>query len=333
VDVDAYVAAHRGEWDRLEELVGRRGRLTGAEADELVDLYQRVGTHLSVVRSSSPDPALVSRLSQLVARSRSAVTGAHAPAYRDVARFFTVVFPAALYRSARWWLATAAAFVAVGALVGAWVASNPRVQASIAAPQEIRQLVEEDFESYYSSNPAGSFAAQVWTNNAWVAALCLALGVFLGLPVLYVLWQNALNVGISGGLMAANDRLDLFFGLILPHGLLELTAVFVAAGAGLRLGWCVIDPGPRPRAVALAEEGRAAGAIALGLVVVLFVSGIIEAFVTPSGLPTWARVGIGAAALAAFLAYAGILGRRAVRGGEIGDLAPDERADLAPTVA
>jgi uncharacterized membrane protein SpoIIM required for sporulation len=333
VDVDAYVAAHRHEWARLQELLGRRGRLTGDEADELVELYQRVGTHLSVVRSSSPDPALVSSLTSLVARARAAVSGARSPAYKDLARFFTVAFPAALYRSVRWWAATAVACCLVAFAVGAWVAGDPAVQATIAAPEEIRQLVEQDFESYYSSNPAGSFAAQVWTNNAWVAALCLALGVFLGLPVLYILWQNAANIGISGGLMAANDRLDLFFGLILPHGLLELTAVFVAAGAGLRLGWVVVDPGPRTRSAALAEEGRAAGAIALGLVAVLFVSGVIEAFVTPSGLPTWARVGIGVVAELAFLAYVVVLGRRAVRAGEIGDVAVQDRADVAPTAA
>ena len=333
MDVDAYVSAHRGEWERLQTLLSRRGRLSGDEVDELVELYQRVGTHLSVVRSASPDPALVSRLSSLVARARAAVTGSHGAAWKDLARFFTVVFPAALYRSARWWSATAVGFVLVSAAVGAWVATTPAVQATIAAPEEIRQLVTEDFESYYSSNPAGSFAAQVWTNNAWVAALCLAFGVFLGLPVLFVLWSNALNVGIAAGLMAANDRLGLFFGLILPHGLLELTAVFVAAGAGLRLGWCVIDPGPRTRSHALAEEGRAAAALALGLVAVLFVSGVIEAFVTPSPLPTWARVGVGVAAECAFLTYVGVLGRRAVLGGETGDVAPSQREDVAPTAA
>ena len=97
VDIDAYVAAHRGEWDRLEQLLRRagrgRGRLDGAEVDELVALYQTVATHLSVVRSSTPDPALLARLCTLVARARSAVTGSSAPAWRDLARFFVVVLP------------------------------------------------------------------------------------------------------------------------------------------------------------------------------------------------------------------------------------------------
>jgi hypothetical protein len=103
----------------------------------------------------------------------------------------------------------------------------------------------------------------------------------------------------------------------------------VASGAGLRLGWTVVDPGRRRRADALAAEGRATMTIAIGLIGVLAVSGIIEAFVTPSGLPTWARIGIGVLAEAIFLCYVWILDRRGVRAGETGDLAPEARGDLA----
>jgi uncharacterized membrane protein SpoIIM required for sporulation len=330
VYLDAFFTTHADEWDRLERL-SRRRSLTGEEADELVTLYQRAATHLSVVRSAAPDPALVSRLSTLVARARAAATGSHDPAWRDVSRFFLRSFPAALYRTRRWWIATAAASVLVAVLVGAWGGGGPPQQAAVAAPEDVRQLVEHDFANYYSENAAGGFAAKVWTNNAWVAAQCIAFGV-LGLPVLWVLFQNALNVGLVGGLMAANDRLDLFFGLILPHGLLELTAVFVAAGTGLRLFWAWVDPGPRPRLRALGEEGRAAAAVVLGLVVVLAVSGVIEAFVTPSGLPTWARIAVGVLAEIAFLSYVFTLGRRAALAGETGDVGAAERGD-APLVA
>lgn len=333
MDVDAFVAAHRAEWQRLDELVNRRRHLSGAETDELVDLYQRVATHLSTVRSAAPDPALVSRLSQLVARARSAVTGAHTPAWRDAARFLTVTFPAVSYRYWRWWLGTAIGCLVVSTLIGFWVALNPEVQAAIAPPEQIRQLVTHEFENYYSAQPAGSFATHVWTNNAWVAALCLTLGVLLGIPTILLLFPTFANLGVSAGLMFAYGRGDVFFGLITPHGLLELTAVFLAAGAGLRLGWTVIDPGPRTRGQALAEEGRSAVSIAIGLVLVLAISGVIEAFVTPSPLPTAARIGIGVVAELAFLTYVVVLGGRAVRAGDIGDLAPGEAPDHAPVSA
>ena len=138
---------------------------------------------------------------------------------------------------------------------------------------------------------------------------------------------------VAGGLLAANDRTGLFFGLILPHGLLELTAVFVACGLGLKLGWTVVDPGGRTRSQALAEEGRALVAGALGLALVLFVSGLIEGFVTPSGLPTAARIGIGVVAELLFLAWVFGPGRRAVLAGVTGDLDSDLRGASAPTSA
>ncbi|KJY20131.1 MULTISPECIES: stage II sporulation protein M [Streptomyces] len=335
MDLDVFVAAHQAQWDRLEQLLGRGRKLTGAEADELVALYQRTATHLSLIQSSAPDPLLTGRLTQLVARARSTVTGTRRASWRDAARFFTAGFPAAVYRSRRWWIPAALLSTALGVLIGWWIATHPEVQAAVAAPEQLKQLTRPggEYETYYSSHPAASFAAKVWTNNAQAAAVCLVLGAFLGLPVLWILFLNMANLGVGLGLMASAGRLDVFLGLILPHGLLELTAVFVAAGTGLRLGWTVVDPGPRTRRAALAEQGRAALGMAIGLAVVLFVSGLIEGFVTPSGLPTWARISIGVAAEAAFLAYVFVLGRRASHAGEAGDVEEADRTALLPTAA
>jgi uncharacterized membrane protein SpoIIM required for sporulation len=333
VDIDAFVTVHRDEWSRLEALVrqaNRPTRLSGSDVDELVQLYQRAATHLSLVQTRSPDPVLVARLSRLVASARAAVAGAHAPAWKQVARFFTVVFPVAVYRSRRWWVPTAVASLALSLGLGIWVATHPEVQRALLPPDEVRQLVNHDFSDYYRAHPAHDFAAQVWTNNVWVSAQVLVGGLLLGTFTLFALLQNTVNVGVIGGYMFAAGKGGLFLGLISPHGILELTAVFVAAGAGLRLGWTIIDPGPRRRADAIAEEGRSTVVIAIGLIVVLAVSGVIEAFVTPSGLPTWARVGIGVLAELGFLTYVWTFGRRAVRLGETGDLEEELRGDYLP---
>jgi uncharacterized membrane protein SpoIIM required for sporulation len=334
VDLDAYVAAHRREWDRLEALVARARtprRLTGPEVDELVDLYQRTATHLSVIQSAGRDPALIGKLSSLVARARAAVAGGRQALWRDVARFLREDFPAVCYRTRWWWISAAAAFLVVATAYGVFIAHSPEAQLAVAPPETVKRLVEHDFKDYYSSAPAQDFTSRVFTNNVYVAAQEILFGVLLGLPVIYVLYGNALNVGVAGGLMAANGRLGEFFGLILPHGILELTAVFVAAGLGLKLGWTVIDPGGRARATALAEEGRALVVGALGLAVMLLTSGFIEGFVTPSGLPTWLRIGIGVLAEVLFLLWVFVLGRRAHNAGITGDLRDDLRGDEAPT--
>jgi len=330
VDLDAFVAAHQREWLRLEHLA-RHGSASGAEADEILDLYQRVATHLSVVRSAAPDPSLVTYLSSLLARARTRSAGTRSVAWSDLRGFFTDSFPAALYRTRRWWILTALANLGVALVIGWWFLSHPQFESSLMSPSEIDKLVNTDFESYYSEFAASSFAARVWTNNAWIAAICIALGI-LGVPVVYVLFQNVLNLAAIGAIMVNHDRGGLFFGLILPHGLLELTAVFVAGATGLRLFWAWIEPGPRARAQAVAEEGRSAVAVALGLVVVLAVSGVIEAFVTPSPLPTWARITIGIIAELAFIAYVFTVGRWACRRGVTGDVAARDAGDTAPVV-
>ena len=318
MDLDAYVLAHNAQWRRLEELTSRR-RLQGAENDELVDRYQRVATHLSVVRTSAPDAALISYLSSILARARLRTIGTRTTTWRSVGTFFTDRFPAALYRLRWWWLTTMAANVVVTGVMMWWLLQHPAVEQSLMSPDEIDQLVRNDFENYYSEYAASHFAAQVWINNAWVTALCIALGV-LGAPVIYLLFNNMSNLAIIGSIMIRHDRGAQFWGLLSPHGLLELTAVFVAGGVGLRLFWSWVSPGDLTRGQSMAREGRTAGTVALGLVVVLFVSGIIEAFVTPSGLPTWARVGIGVVAELVFFAYVFVLGRSAVARGHTGDI-------------
>lgn len=318
MDLDAYVLAHHDEWERLEELTGRR-RLAGAENDELVDLYQHVATHLSVVRTSAPDAALIAYLSSILARARLRTVGTRSTTWRSVGGFFTDRFPAALYRLRWWWLGTLVANVVVTGVMIWWLLQNPAVEQSMLSTDEIDQLVRNDFEDYYSEYAASHFAAQVWINNAWVSALCIALGV-LGAPVIYLLFQNVANLAIIGSIMIRHDHGAHFWGLISPHGLLELTAVFVAGGVGLRLFWSWVAPGDLTRGQSMAREGRTAGTVALGLVVVLAISGIIEAFVTPSGLPTWARVGIGIVAELAFFAYVFVVGRSAYARGHTGDI-------------
>jgi uncharacterized membrane protein SpoIIM required for sporulation len=329
VDVDAFVLAHRPTWDRLELLVKRRRQLTGAEADELVDLYQRVSTHLSMVRSASTDSLLIGRLSGLVAQARSAVTGAHAPLWREFVRFWTVSFPVVAYQAWRWWLGTAVAFFVVVVLIAIWLSGNHEVQASLKTTSEIQELVNHDFASYYSEHPAGAFALHVWLNNFWVAWQTIGFAILLGIPIPYVLFQNALNLGVIAAFMFDAGKADLFLGLLIPHGLLELTAVFLSAAVGMRLGWTVVSPGNRPRGQVLAEGGRAVVAVAIGMFVVLLVSGLIEALVTPAPLPTAVRIGIGLAAEIAFLAYVIYFGRKAARAGETGDL--EDAPDIVPT--
>ena len=316
--MDAFAAVNADKWARLQELAGK-GRLTGAEADELLALYQSTSGHLSLVRSVAPESGLSASLSATLALARTRFTGARSNVTADLARFFVVALPAALYRLTALTLACGAAFLLIAAGYATWIGTSPEALRAVASETAAAQYVNQDFINYYSENPAASFAGAVWTNNAWICAQAVALGI-TGVWVPMILFSNAQGVGVAAGIFASAGKSDVFYSYILPHGLMELTAVFIACAAGLRIFWAMVSPGPRPRGRAVAEEGRSLVTVALGLVLVLFVSGLVEGFVTPSPLPVWARIGIGAAVLTAYWVYVLVWGRRAFLAGERGDI-------------
>jgi uncharacterized membrane protein SpoIIM required for sporulation len=329
MDLDAYVSEHAGEWARLDRL-SRKRRLTAVEVDELLALYQRAGTHLSAIRSRAPDPSLIARLSRILLTARASITGGPTFSIRVLVRFFTVTFPLVVFQAWRWWCGVATAFTVLAFAFMFWVAGDRAVQLRFLTAEDIDQIVNHDFADYYSQFQPQNFALAVWTHNALLTGEVLAGGILV-VPVIYLLYQNLVNLGVIGGVMIGNGHAAEFFGLIMPHGMLELTAVFIGAGLGLRIGWAWIAPGPLlTRGRALAQAARSAVLGALGLAGTLGVSGLLEAFVTPSRLLPAARILIGLLVWAGFLAYTMILGYRAHATAQSADLAEEESEALVP---
>jgi uncharacterized membrane protein SpoIIM required for sporulation len=318
MDLDAYAAAHRDEWNRLAEL-GKRGTLTGPEADELIDRYQSGATQLSAIKTTSGQSPQAERLSLYLSRARLRFTGVSAGALEQFLRFFAVQLPAALFRIRWLCLAVTLACFAVGAAYAWWGMSNPQVLATLGDPRALEQYAREDFVNYYSENSGGAFTSFVWTNNAWLATQCVAFGI-IGVYAPYLLFSNAQQLGLTAAIMEDADRLDVFFLYIAPHGQLELYSIFVAGATGMRIFWAWVAPGARTRGQALAEDGRALFTVAVGLILALLVSGLIEGWVTRQEWPWVVKIGIGSIALASFLVYQWVVGRRAFRSGETGDL-------------
>ncbi|WP_442928237.1 stage II sporulation protein M [Microbacterium sp. USHLN186] len=316
MDADTLADVRRPEWERLNGLARKR-RLTGAEVDELILRYRAASADLAELKTSVGDSPQGAYLSTILAAARLRLTGAGDNVLAQASRFFTRQLPAALYRI-RWTTAViAAAFVLVVLLSGAWIAADPALVATLGPADALRQYAEEDFVDYYGSG--ASFAGMVWLNNAWIAMQCVLFGVTGVWPV-WMLVQNAMGLGVAGAVMSAYGHLDTMLLHILPHGMLELTAIFVAAAAGLHVFWSWAVPGRRSRAQSLAAGGRSLATVAIGLVFVLLLSGLVEGFVTGSALPWPVKIGIGGLALSAFVFYMLVMGRRAARLGESGDL-------------
>lgn len=322
MEIDAFTALRRAEWNRMVELT-RAGSLDGAQIDELIERYQCAANDLSALRTATGDSAQAVWLSVQIAKARRRLTRARRNPLVLVREFTVEQLPAALY-SVRWWTLGAAVFTVLAAtLVFMLHQQQPELISFYGTQAQIEQYAEKDFINYYSEFSESAFAARVFTNNALIAAQMIVLGI-TGIYPVFALMQNGVALGTSAALLASVGHLDVFFLWIAPHGLLELTMIFVAAGAGMALFWAMIAPGERPRRDALGIAGRRLVIVAIGTTAFLFLSGLIEGFVTRQDWPWSIKIGIGALALAAYLAYSLVLGRRAYRAGHDGDLAESE---------
>ncbi|WP_217184483.1 stage II sporulation protein M [Streptomyces sp. AC495_CC817] len=317
MDADALTDARRAEWERLEQL--SRASLDGAGVDELIVRYRAASADLAELKTSVGDSPQSAYLSTILVRARLRLTGASDNVLTLTARFFADQLPAALYRLRWTTLVVAVVFIAISVGTAAWISSDPALIATLGPPDMLEQYADESFTGYYTENPAAVFMGMVWWNNFWIALQCVLFGV-TGIWPVYILLQNAMGLGTAGAVMAAHDRADLMLLYILPHGLLEMTSIFVAGAAGLHLFWSWVAPGHRSRGESLAAEGRSLATVAIGLILSLFLAGLIEGFVTGWSLPWPLKIGIGVAALAVFLVYMLVIGGRAYRRGETGDL-------------
>ena len=320
MDIDAFVATHQGAWWRLQQLTEKTRKVAQVapdELDELVHLYQRGGANLAHARVEyAGDSALVNRLTLLVTDAHGVLYGQpDTELRRGVQQFATLTFPAAIY-SLRRYIAIAALLTCLPwAFFQIWLAISPAAFDVVAPDAAAQQYIEQDFEDYYSNQPSQNFATQVFLNNVRVGFLAFAAGILLCVVTAVVLALNGANIGLAGGLFTNAGQADKFWGLILPHGLLEISAVIVAGAAGLRIGWAIIDPGDRSRVDALTEEARRAGSVLIGLIVAFLLAALVEGFVTGRPWPTSVRIGIGVLVFVLFWGWTLMFALRARREG------------------
>lgn len=329
MDVDRYIAHNNPSWNRLDELTKRSRSslrtLEAGELDEFIALYQRVSAQLSYVRSRFGDRDLTARLTRLVAAASGVIYGRRIGSVKVVSDFFRVTFPAAVWHLRRFVAIAALVMFLPAIIVSIWLVNDVSALDASGSPPERTNYVENQFEQYYSDQPSPVFFTHVTVNNIAVSFMAFALGALGVAPGALILLNNGIQVGIiSAWMISAGDAMR-FFGLILPHGALELTAIVIAGGAGLQLGWTLLVPGDRSRPAALAEEGRRAIVVILGLTAVFTTAGLIEGFVTGSGLHAGLRVGIGASVWVVFVTYLWTQGRLAASRGLTGSMGEHER--------
>jgi len=275
-------------------------RLGPARVRRLGELYRATAADLATARRAYPGHPVVEQLEALVGRSRHLVYDA--PTRRGSVLAFVSRGYWRLVASRPWPLLIATVCLFGPALLAAaWALRDPGAAAGLA-PGEYQAVTEPrpgGTDLGLSPDEKATFASEIFTNNIRVAILAFAGGILLGLGTAAVLLFNGVLLGTVSGLAIEAGNGRPFFELVTSHGVLELSCIVVTGAAGLRFGWALVEPGRRPRLVALGEEGREAVQIILGTAPWLVLAGLVEGFLTPSGegLATVIAVGVALGAL------------------------------------
>ena len=306
-----FIVARRARWDRLGELVDRAAgkgvrSLSASEIDELALAYRAATGDLAIARTRGEDPVILDHLNRLTARAHSVVYVATArTGWNRFIDFVVRAFPREVRRS---WapivfcslVTIVSAFVAYGS-----VATDPaNVHALLPGmplPPVTKALHDSNFGFDRAYSPA--MASMIITNNVRVAAIAFAGGMTGGLLTGWIILTNGLMVGALGALYAKAGFGADFWATIAPHGVIELTAIRIAGGAGLVLAGGYLRPGRARRVDALLVAARRAGTLVLGVALLLCVAGTIEGFISPQRLSIPVRAAVGAITAVALLAY------------------------------
>jgi len=307
-----FIERGRGRWEHLEQVVAGAERTRALPVDDLAFGYRAATTDLAIARSRGYDPRLIAYLDQLVARAHAIVyRGRPRWRWRSALAFLAVTFPREVRRSWRAIAFCVAIGASMGALSYALTLAHPAnayafVPASLV-PTVTRSLHDTNFGFNRAYAPAMS--AMIITNNVRVSAIAFAGGATAGITTVAVIGFNGLMVGTLAALYARRGLGADFWATIAPHGVIELSAIHIAGGAGLVLAAGLVLPGRRRRIDAFAAHARRAGTLIAGVAAMLVVAGLIEGFISPQRLPGTVRGGVGLLTAVLLVTYLGFAGR------------------------
>lgn len=292
----------------MEQLLDQGARkglssLGRSELQEVGLLYRQIAADLAALREDRGSVHFARYLNQLLARAHNIIYSANKTSPSAIISFFTVTYPRVFRRHWRY-VQIALLIFAVSAAVGAaFTYQDPDFKLSIIGPQMVQTIEKREMwtHSIVGIKPLASSA--IMTNNISVGFMTFALGITGGLGTIYMMLFNGLMLGVIGMACHQSGMSLQLWSFVAPHGVLELPAIFLAGGAGLRIATGLLFPGYLPRRESLARAGTDAVQLLLGTIPMLIVAGTIEAFVSPTGLRMALKFGMAAALFALLLAY------------------------------
>ncbi len=301
-------------WTKLEGLLNQSRQsglksLSRSDLQELSLLYRQTAADLAAIREDPGSLHFARYVNQLLVRAHNTIYSGRRASPMKIIAFFAVTYPQAFRRHLKH-CALATAIFFVSAVVGAVLTyQNPDFKVKFLGPQMVDTIEKRQMWTHSIVGVKPMASSYIMTNNISVGFTTFALGISGGLGTIYMMSFNGLLMGVVGmACWLAGMSLQLW-SFVAPHGVLELPAIFIAGGAGLRIAQGLLFPGVLPRRDSLARAGSQAVQLLLGTVPILIVAGLIEGFVSPTGLAVSLKFAMAAALFALLVLYLFAMGQ------------------------
>ena len=281
-------------WERMATLVsavGNRGltNLNGAELRELALLYRQSAGDLSALRLERSAPNVEAHLNQLMAQAHEIVYSAPKSRFADIRKFFRDDYPQ-LFRALLPFVTASLALFLGGALLGSLITLvRPAFERRLLGPAMVDTIDRHEMWTHSVTSMAPQASSAIMTNNLSVTFATFAAGITAGLGTLFMIGWNGVLLGVIGTACHQAHMSVKLWSFVAPHGSLELPAIVIAGGAGLRLAWGLLFPGIYRRGHSLMLGGGEAVRLVAGVIPMLVVAGLLEGFFSPSGSPVWLK--------------------------------------------
>jgi uncharacterized membrane protein SpoIIM required for sporulation len=304
----SWLKKRQAYWDKLESLLARARKqglhtLSRSELRELGLLYRQTATDLSAVRGDPSSVQQTRYLNQLLGRAHNAIYSGQKKTVGGIWQFYAREYPR-IFRRFLPYTAAATGIFFLGALAGGFFTlSDPDFMREFLPSNIVTSIERHEMwtHSILSIKPQASSA--IMTNNISVSFMTFAAGITAGIGTLYMLFLNGMMIGVIGVACANHQMSVALWSFVLPHGVLELPAIFIAGGSGLRLAQALLFPGVLSRRDSLAIGGTDAVRLLIGVIPMLIIAGSIEAFVSPSAAPAYLKFLAAIALLTLLIAY------------------------------
>ncbi|MDX8046389.1 stage II sporulation protein M [Gracilibacillus sp. S3-1-1] len=285
MQLNQFIKQHRQDWDQLEQLIGQLPKKKNSEViEQFQHTYQRAVRQLSYSQTYFPNEDVTNYLNELVAKAHNVLYQPKHSSWRQAYHFFTGKFVGLLLEQ---WKAVVIALLlfCFGAVASFFaVADNPNSAYGILS-EELAQSVDLDSLGEETAGvDAPVMSTEIMLNNIRVAMLAFAGGITLGILTVYVLIYNGIIIGAMAGLFWHYGDTYVFWAYIVPHGVVELIAIFIAGGAGLLMGYKLLVPGNYSRGYQLKKQTIRSVQLLLGTIPLFVIAGIIEGFITPANI-------------------------------------------------